>query len=494
MKLRPTDSPLILIVAAALATAALALGQPNGAIAQGDAALAAVRRLDQASRTSNGELAPLSAEEHMRRAAIYFANRAFAEARAHWQALITRYPNDERVPAALFGIGRSFYQERRYAEALPFFEKLGRDYPNSREGRDGFYFVAPTLLRLGRAAEAASRYQAYIARFPAGERIADAYLNTIDTLREAGKPQEALDWIERTRQKFAGTPTATNALFAHLRLEISRGNWTKAVTLSDELLRSPLTGTMTSVAEVNYLRAYSLERLGNSAEAARIYQLIPDSIYSYYGWLATMRLMRLGQRAQAIARASQVRDQIRTSTDFGETPYREIVLRVAKERGLDPRLILAIMRQESAFRPQARSRAAARGLMQLTIDIAQKYGPRANLSEVGEMDLYRPEISIQIAAAYLAELTKLFPQLPEAVVASYNGGEDNVARWLERSGKRDPGLFTAEIGFAETKDYVFKVMNYYRAYCTLYTAELLPQRPDEAQGASLPEKNASSIP
>ena len=40
----------------------------------------------------------------MRRATIYMANRAFPEAREHWQALIDNYPNDANVPAAIFGI------------------------------------------------------------------------------------------------------------------------------------------------------------------------------------------------------------------------------------------------------------------------------------------------------------------------------------------------------------------------------------------------------
>jgi soluble lytic murein transglycosylase-like protein len=60
----------------------------------------------------------------------------------------------------------------------------------------------------------------------------------------------------------------------------------------------------------------------------------------------------------------------------------------------------------------------------------------------------------------------------EPIAASYNGGEDNVARWVERAGHSDPGIFTAEVGFDETKGYVQKVMSNYRVYCRLYTADL----------------------
>ncbi|MDQ6651775.1 MAG: hypothetical protein M3Y84_03425, partial [Acidobacteriota bacterium] len=70
-------------------------------------------------------------------------------------------------------------------------------------------------------------------------------------------------------------------------------------------------------------------------------------------------------------------------------------------------------------------------------------------------------------------LSAMFPNLPEAVAASYNGGEDNVARWATRAKQKDAGVFTSEVGFDETKAYVQKVMNNYRVYRQLYTADLV---------------------
>jgi soluble lytic murein transglycosylase len=90
-----------------------------------------------------------------------------------------------------------------------------------------------------------------------------------------------------------------------------------------------------------------------------------------------------------------------------------------------------------------------------------------------ESQLYQPETSIRLGGEYLAELFGMFPNMPEAVAASYNGGEDNVARWVRRAKQKDPGVFTSEVGFDETKAYVQKVMNNYRVYRQLYTADLL---------------------
>jgi soluble lytic murein transglycosylase len=204
--------------------------------------------------------------------------------------------------------------------------------------------------------------------------------------------------------------------------------------------------------------------------------MVPDSVESYYGWLATQRLAALAgpARAEIVAkREGRVNTAIASMEELYPAPYRQTILTAAKARKLDPRFILALIRQESVFKPLAKSPAGARGLLQLTMDAAQKYGPGAGLNSLRESQLYQPETSIVLGAEYIEYLTKLFPQMLEPVAASYNGGEDNVARWVKRAKQQDPGVFTSEVGFDETKAYVQKVMANYRVYRTLYTADLI---------------------
>ncbi len=452
------------------------LVQSVGVQGNSDTALLTVRKQDRVARNAKGVMTRLSPEEHLRRAAIYLANRAFDEARAHWQALITYYPDDPRVAPALLGMGRSYFQGRRYQEAYAAYDRLAREYPATKEGREGLNFSAASLLRLGRTSEAADRYIQYINRFPDGERIDTAHLNAIDTLREAGRIQEALSWVTRTRQRFTGTPAATNALFGQLRLEIAEGNWTRAIATADELSRESFQrGVATSPAEIAYLKAYSLERAGRQAQAYSAYMAVPGGLDSYYGWLATDHLASVADgRSRGLAgdRIEIVKAQIDQVSDRYPIPYRQIIISEATKRNLDPRFVLALIKQESVFRPQAKSPAGARGLLQLTIDAAQKYAAHAGMASVEENQLYQPETSIRLGSEYLAELATMFPNLPEAVAASYNGGEDNVARWVRRAKQKDAGVFTAEVGFDETKAYVQKVMNNYRVYQQLYTADL----------------------
>lgn len=441
-----------------------------------DNSLEAVKASDRLDRATNTKSPNISVAEHMRRAGVYLANRVFAAAREHWQAVINDYPNDPNVPAALYGIARSYYQDRQYEDALQMYERVARDYPQTKEGREGLNFSASSLLRLGRGAEAAARYQDYVTKYPTGERIDTAHLNIIDGFREAGRLPEAISWIERTRQRFAGTATETNAIFARIRLDIAAGEWDHATQTADELLQKALpSGSNTTVDELLYLKAHGLERAGRTQEANRVYLMIPAG--SYYGALGSRRLAAstdVGARQSAAQRIQSAKATFVQDQAEYPAPYRFQVLREATKQNLDPRLVLAIMKQESRFKPNAKSPSAARGLLQLTIDAAQKYADRAGIKNLTEDSLYRPDVSIAVGCEYLGELSRMFAGLPEAIVASYNGGEDNVARWLARSKERDEGVFAAEVGFTETKNYVFKVMSYYRAYQDLYDAKLNP--------------------
>src|SRR5205085_6696848 len=255
-----------------------------------DASLNSVRMSDRADRASKMP-AQLPAVEHMRRAAIYMTNRAFAPAREHWQSVVDNYPNDPNMPGALFGIARSYYQERRYEEARQMYERVAGSYPETKEGREGSNFAASSLLRMGRGDEAAARYIVYLNKYPNGERVDTAHLNIIDGYREAGHPQDAIVWIDRTRQRFAGTATETGATFARLRLDIALGDWNHAVQTADELTQRAIPTTAnTSANEVLYLKAHALERAGRAQDAIRFFSMIPDNLDSYYGGRATNRL------------------------------------------------------------------------------------------------------------------------------------------------------------------------------------------------------------
>jgi len=431
-----------------------------------DSSLRGVTARDEQDRDKSGKLITLSASEHISRGFVYLDNRHFPEAREHFQKFLDVYPTDALLPRALFGMGRSLMWERKYLSAIPYFNRVSSEFPDTKDGREGLAFMGACNVRIGKNVEAAAIYERYTLAYPTGERIDSAHLNIIDALREAGKYDEANAWVDKTRLRFIDTPTAINAMQARIRMEIYRQNWNAAVIAADELLKvTSFANSMTTAGEIRYLKAIALEHAGKKADAAAAYSSIPDTNGSYWGGLASDRLSQTSR----IKRTAQVTPT--SGTDF-PVMYRSELLQYAKPKGIDPRFVLAIMKQESSFRANAKSPAAARGLLQLVYDTATKYNEKAGFPKFAADDLYLPSVNIAIGCTYIADLKDQFGGLYEAIAASYNGGEDNAARWLNRTKPRDAGVFTSEIGFAETKNYVFKVMTNYRMYSALYDADL----------------------
>lgn len=430
-----------------------------------DAALKKVMEDDAASRDSFGARRTLPAAEHASRAEIYSSNRLFPEARAHWMKLVENYPDDAAIPAALFGIARSFMWEQQYQSAVDWFGRLTKDHLDTQVGREGLAFMGASYVRMGKNLEAAKTYEQYTVMFPDGERIESAYLNIIDAYREAGDFAKARQWVDKTTAKFSGKASAVNALHARTRMEIFRQDWPAAVEAADALLESrSFAGSMASADEAQFLKAFALEKMGKNADAAEIYTSIAGSLNSYFGALAAERL------PETIVKKTSISSP-RLYSDY-PSPFALDVLKNARRHGIDPRFILAIMKQESSFRPGAKSPAAARGLLQLVYDTALKYKDAAGIASLQPDDLYNPSVNISIGSLYMSRLKEEFGGVYEAIAASYNAGEDNTARWLNRSRPREPGIFASEIGFSETKNYVFKVMNNYRVYRELYDENL----------------------
>jgi soluble lytic murein transglycosylase len=135
-------------------------------------------------------------------------------------------------------------------------------------------------------------------------------------------------------------------------------------------------------------------------------------------------------------------------------------------------LILAIARQESRFDPSVKSPAAARGLLQFISETATKTASDEGIANFELDDVYEPDVAVRLAARYIADLFKMFPDNEYAVIASYNTGDINVERWLARARSSDVDRLVAEMALPETKDYLAKVINNYRAYQRLYSKSL----------------------
>jgi len=153
-------------------------------------------------------------------------------------------------------------------------------------------------------------------------------------------------------------------------------------------------------------------------------------------------------------------------------PFQKALIKHAGSRNVDSRFILSIARQESRYQADAKSIAAARGMMQFIPATANDVAAQLKLVNFNQDDLYYPDTAILFGSQYLSTLFQQFPDQPQAVAASYNGGADNMARWIARSQSNDPDRYVPEIGFAQSKDYVFRVLSNFWIYQRLYDSGL----------------------
>jgi hypothetical protein len=105
-----------------------------------------------------------------------------------------------------------------------------------------------------------------------------------------------------------------------------------------------------------------------------------------------------------------------------EGPYGTIIYAAARKHQVNPQVVAALIRAESAGNPRARSYKGARGLMQLMPATAERFGVRRER-------LYDPAQNLEAGVRYLSWLLDQFPNDLAKVLAAYNAGEGTVARY-----------------------------------------------------------------
>jgi soluble lytic murein transglycosylase len=139
--------------------------------------------------------------------------------------------------------------------------------------------------------------------------------------------------------------------------------------------------------------------------------------------------------------------------------HRDIVSERARAVGLEASWVYAVLRQESAFNPQAVSPAGAIGLMQLMPATARAVARSLGRSSPTRSDLFDPARNITLGSRYLGRMRDRFDDHPALAAAAYNAGPSRVEKWLPTR-SMDADIWTAIIPFRETRTYVRRVLAY----------------------------------
>ncbi len=138
-------------------------------------------------------------------------------------------------------------------------------------------------------------------------------------------------------------------------------------------------------------------------------------------------------------------------------PLREQMLAAAQAAGLDPAVLLGLIRQESRFITDARSHVGASGLMQLMPATARWTAQKVGMDYRPDM-INDPAVNLRLGAAYLKRLLDDFDGSLALATAAYNAGPGRPRRWREGV-TLEPAAWAETIPFNETRDYVKKVLS-----------------------------------
>jgi soluble lytic murein transglycosylase len=136
----------------------------------------------------------------------------------------------------------------------------------------------------------------------------------------------------------------------------------------------------------------------------------------------------------------------------------------AREAGVDPALLGAMVAVESGGRPRASSHRGARGLLQLLPSTAAQEARSLGLDPPDEEALYDPATNLRLGASYLARLLARYDGVEVFALAAYNAGPSHLDRWRRRAPEAAPLEVVEREGFDETRRYVLAVLDRRRRY------------------------------
>jgi len=472
---------------------ALLLGEGILLLAEGRLDLAAVRL---------GQAATAAVTPPARAAAL----RALARVRARQERIdeaIATYGDAaaaEPSPGgdARFELATLLWNRDRDAEADRLFRSLLREAPLHPKRDTARYALGRIAEQAGNQAEANAHYRRLIATGTDAELIREsrwriawatyrsAQLGTaVDAFarlaREGVEQTPALYWLGRARERRDGAAAGASLY----RDVLARAPESYYAELSEQRLGQslppppppvplagvPPPGLLLHTYHWNRsreLHAASLDRAAARELDALARALAPGSDEQLF-------LLEAYREVDAHGRALRLADMLEQS---GRLPapnsaaylypraYWLVVSHEAAAARLDPYLLLALIRQESRFDPDATSPAAAHGLMQLLVRTASRVAE----SPVSAVSLTDPATNIRLGAHYLRQLLDRYAGDLVKALAAYNAGEDAVTKWEARAPGADADEFAETISFRETRHYVKAVLANYRHYRRLYGA------------------------
>jgi soluble lytic murein transglycosylase len=184
----------------------------------------------------------------------------------------------------------------------------------------------------------------------------------------------------------------------------------------------------------------------------------------------------LACRAEVWDRCINTSERTRGVMDFEQRfpmPFKSAVLARTAKIGLDPAYVYGLIRQESRFVMDAKSGVGAAGLMQVMPATAKWTAKKIGLSDFQPQQITERDTNIAIGTGYLKLLLDSFGGSMPMAAAAYNAGPGRPRAWRGSTGapQLEAAIWAENVPFAETRDYVKKVLSNATNYAALITGQ-----------------------
>ena len=393
-----------------------------------------------------------------------------------------QYPTSPWLEQALLSAGNIYLLRRDYDKAIDSYRELQQRFPNGGRASYAHWKAAWLSLRQGRDAEARKDFEDQIAWYPTSSEVPAALYWRARLAEEDNDPAMARAYYlklalryrnyyygELARQRLVkvkddGDPAHYAVLDRVPPLNSSDkiiGDEVPTDNLRVQKAELLANGALLDFA-VRELRAAAEEEKGNwaSAEMARLYE--DAGRYD----MAIETLKHAAPNYFAV-------DLPYLPRSYWEglfpKPYWLDLKRYSSANALDPYLVASVIRQESAFNPNAVSRANAVGLMQLLPKVGKGVAKQEKLKPFSVQQLFTPSTNLRLGTRYFRSMVDRFGSF-EYALAAYNAGVDRVQDWQGQGKYRDPQEFVESIPFTETREYVQNILRNANVYRQLYGA------------------------
>jgi soluble lytic murein transglycosylase len=411
-------------------------------------------------------------------------------------AAIARDPSSRWTESALFLGGNYYWVQLDRDRAVSYYKRLADNFPTSTDAAPAQWRVAWAAV-LKRQPDASALLVDHLRRFSGSIFAPDALYWLGRLAEEADNAALARAYYQKLQSRFPQNYFSTTAQSRLKHLGPGPAE-DAAIFASIQPLPAALTlgSAIPPAAAERQARAEALRSIAFDASA----ELELRAAYAATGeprllLEAAQEAALSGRVGVAIVTVRQIYPQLewRRFEDVPREvwlaayamPFQPLIQSRSAAVGLDPMLTAGLIRQESAYLPDARSGANAYGLMQLLPKTARRYAKQAKVRYSTAM-LFEPDYNIHLGTIYLAGLRRDFGSV-ESALAAYNAGEERVAQWTAGQSYREPAEFVDSIPFTETREYVEIVTRNADIYRKLYgTLSAAPA----ASAAKTPSKAA----